>query len=227
VTPYGHPWNLFTVAACAKRPADSFEIVSKDAGMNSKTHKQASAVCPEGTVIVGGAAYALPFGFGIILPFVDPILTPVAIPGPVALQSSGPGAAEGGSTGDEWVAVAREMSPYDESWDVIATAFCATPANVPAGLEAVISTTPSTNDPAFQYDYATCPDGKVVIGGGVHATELSLAPGYSGVSGPVALQSNGPGTYFANEHEWAGIAREVTPYNGKWSLVTIAICAYP
>ena len=83
-----------------------------------------------------------------------------------------------------------------------------------AGLSSVqvVNQTSAISGSSSKTATATCPSGKVVIGGGVkinnNESELAIQASYP--SAPDA---------------WTGVAREVAFELGSWSITTYAICA--
>ena len=80
-----------------------------------------------------------------------------------------------------------------------------------AGLEIVSAESPSSSDASRQVE-ATCPAGKVVVGGGAH---IWNAPG------DVALDESYP----AGTSKWRATAWEVNATGANWHLMAYAICA--
>lgn len=219
--PFDDAWGLVTIAECVVPPPGGFHTVVEVSDIDKSFAKSVTAVCPKGEVIVGGGA-SIPGSF----------TQPWALKAPFALQASGPSAADGSSTGNEWTAIARAVPRFRGRssllWAVVAVAICAPPAKAPPGLEAVIARREAGNALQYLNVDAVCPEAKVLIGGGALTDEPSLAPGYQGVSGPVVLVVDTPKTAQVGERDRLGIATDLLEgYTGNWSLTEVAICAFP
>jgi hypothetical protein len=89
------------------------------------------------------------------------------------------------------------------------------PAGPPgaSGLQPVF-TTGARNSVSYKALNATCPSGKLALGGGVAITPASAATA-------VAITSN----YLSGTTTWATAARETSTFGGSWSLNAVVVCA--
>jgi hypothetical protein len=98
----------------------------------------------------------------------------------------------------------------------------------PAGTWRVSGYEIVTNESAFdsttpKFAEATCPSGKVVLGGGGEAFASAGDPNRD--QAPLAIFLNEPTGNIPNSNAWTVGAREVSDYSQDWSIHTYAICA--
>ena len=160
-------WMVAALAACcvtgalavttAARPAQALTVqtVEVPSASNSTAVKSVQAVCPAGTVLYGGGARIV--GGGEMVTFL--LLQPTIFP-----------------TVSGYSAVAIESPPgggdYPESWSMHVYARCGTGLS---GVQ-VVSATGTANDrsPSQYQIKATCPHGKLVLGGGFSSSYISV-----------------------------------------------------
>lgn len=103
-------WTPLVGAAGKGRALTGVEVVTKTSAVDSTTSRKVTVACPADKVAIGGGAMTT---IGFV----------AGVPGPVAVQASGP--TKIGANPTEWVASAREIFAYKESWALVAAAVCA------------------------------------------------------------------------------------------------------
>jgi hypothetical protein len=86
-----------------------------------------------------------------------------------------------------------------------------------SGWEKVVAVSPGTSDDRKSL-VASCPNGKVVVGGGGWTASTFVSDPLDGV----ALQISAPN---GNGNAWVVTAREIVPTSQNWILWTYALCA--
>jgi hypothetical protein len=159
------------------------QIVQASSAFDSVDWKQVTAHCPSGTIAFAGGAN-------------------VDGDGPIVVHQSLPQ----GDPPSSWIALAQERSIHQESWSVTSWAHCATVEDYELVSEQSASNSSNTKEVA-----ATCPPGKVAIGGGggifLFSPELVLT-----FAGKVS-------------QSWRVEARELPVTSANWILRSSVSCA--
>ena len=161
-------WMVAALAGCcvtgtlavatAARPAQALTLhtVEDTSATNSISVKSVQAVCPAGTVLYGGGARIVGGGEYVTFLLLQPTIFPT-VSGYSAVAMESPLTA-----GED----------YPESWSVHVYARCGTGLS---GVQVVSAFGTANNRSPSQYQVkATCPQGKVVLGGGFSSSYISV-----------------------------------------------------
>jgi hypothetical protein len=173
------------IAGPAGAAITDYEVEVESVLGNTGTTRELVVLCPAGTHALGGGASVVNDAVG------QPTLT-----------RSGPTSNLSG-----WQATARNATAGGAAWGLEVILVCGNAY----GLELVIETTDLAADD-YNGATATCPEGKVLLGGG--AQIFGDAEG-------TAVTASGP----ENEAVWLGSARGPGAGGGEWGLRVDAICA--
>jgi hypothetical protein len=167
--------------------------VSAATNFDSVVYKAVRVFCPQGTQLIGGSFNLWGAEGAVVLddfiPSADNLLVGAG-------EIVGPGEPADGTTA---------------SWEVVATAVCASPL---AGYS-IQTATSDFRQTTAQQATATCPPGRSIIGAGA-----SLSNGWGQVSISSLLMSEPFGT-----ETTAKAITDKDGYSGSWSITSYAICA--
>jgi hypothetical protein len=178
--------------AAASAAVPGLIYVNANTGFDSNVYKSVTVSCPGGTQVIGGGYDLVGAEGSVVLDDFIPSAVGVTVG---AGEVVGPGEPSDGTT---------------ESWQVRATAVCASP---PPGYT-IISNTSAFARGSTRAVTANCPAGTSPIGAGA-----SLSNGF----GQISISDLTYGGHSAS----AGAIDDEDGYSGSWSITAYAICANP